>query len=381
MFKRFLVLVDVLVSSRVPVDLLHDDFASFYEQFALGESQKWFNNQIVGEHGVDQGRRCRFGVKTYPDDTNETNFVVCDIIDQDALTLQEEVFQHAVSPWSPQMIQDCRDFLAIRRLVEGVARAYAQFPWFDDNAAAVLRPFTVPFKNLRYRTWARLNWEVSLPKAAISWWHQRQFFEAIVGFEVQPRVRRWFLPEDKVARYTAAIAQVQDDARNHPRSFVDRDLVLSLIGKISSATGPIPRIWRYFGTLITLIGCQHFDTWVLVHPQIISLLSSIRCTMETQTGQPLTSYHLRPGEDGLRIWQNFNDASRREETFFGAVGGWFRLIDSLVVFYFTHEWPVAHVERCNIVELEMQAAHIAQHLQLSIQRHRFGDEAHFGTGG
>ena len=67
-------------------------------------------------------------------------------------------------------------------------------------------------------------------------------------------------------------------------------------------------------------------------------LRNIVCEMHKQVGQPLTSYKLRPGADSLRVWQNFNDASRRDDTFFGAAGGWFRLWGSAVVFFFAYKW-------------------------------------------
>ena len=72
------------------------------------------------------------------------------------------------------------------------------------------------------------------------------------------------------------------------------------------------------------------------------------------------------------VWQNFNDASRRTDSWFGAAGGWFRLWETDVVFYFWHLWPPGHVEQCNIAELELQAAMIALHLQLEVHEQLFG---------
>ena len=90
----------------------------------------------------------------------------------------------------------------------------------------------------------------------------------------------------------------------------------------------------------------------------------------------MTPYTLRPGCDGRRIWQNFNDASRRDGSFFGVGvgGGWFRLVDSPVVFYFAHHWPDYEVKALTIADLEMKAASIAAALQLELQSALFGDD-------
>ena len=37
---------------------------------------------------------------------------------------------------------------------------FVQFPWFDDNVAAVLRPIRSEFRALRYKTWSQYNWEL-----------------------------------------------------------------------------------------------------------------------------------------------------------------------------------------------------------------------------
>ena len=61
-FSNFLLAIDILVSSGVQVDTIHDDFSDYYEMFALGEFDKWYSAQIVSSGGSDQGLRCEFGI-------------------------------------------------------------------------------------------------------------------------------------------------------------------------------------------------------------------------------------------------------------------------------------------------------------------------------
>eukprot|EP01043_Picozoa_sp_COSAG02_P005613 COSAG02_NODE_153_length_33128_cov_10.471253_8_plen_128_part_00 len=47
-FSNFLLAIDILVSSGVQVDTIHDDFSDYYEMFALGEFDKWYSAQDQG---------------------------------------------------------------------------------------------------------------------------------------------------------------------------------------------------------------------------------------------------------------------------------------------------------------------------------------------
>jgi hypothetical protein len=96
--------------------------------------------------------------------------------------------------------------------------------------------------------------------------------------------------------------------------------------------------------VLSLVACQHFDLWVQSNPLLETLLKSIRSEIENHSGHPLTSYRLRPGADGLRVWQSFTDSSRQTDTFFGAAGGWFRLWGSNRVFFFAHAFNPEHVK-------------------------------------
>ena len=61
-FSKFLIMIDLLVSSGCPVDTVHDDFSAYYEMFALGEFDKWYSAMIVSAGGSTQGLRCEFGI-------------------------------------------------------------------------------------------------------------------------------------------------------------------------------------------------------------------------------------------------------------------------------------------------------------------------------
>ena len=58
-------------------------------------------------------------------------------------------------------------------MVGGHSRGFDQFPWFDDDVAASLRPATARLRQIRYDTWAEFHWDVSLPKAAVNYWEER----------------------------------------------------------------------------------------------------------------------------------------------------------------------------------------------------------------
>ena len=53
------------------------------------------------------------------------------------------------SPWSFTIIDTCRLFMSVRRMVGGHSRGFDQFPWFDDNVAASLRPIMAKFRKIR----------------------------------------------------------------------------------------------------------------------------------------------------------------------------------------------------------------------------------------
>eukprot|EP01047_Picozoa_sp_COSAG01_P024609 COSAG01_NODE_1526_length_10016_cov_8.480085_5_plen_157_part_00 len=59
--------------------------------------------------------------------------------------------------------------------------------------------------------------------------------------------------------------------------------------------------------------------------------------------------------------------SRSTSTFFGAAGGFFRLWEHPVIFFFAHQWPAQQVEEANISELEFVAADIAATLQFGAE--------------
>eukprot|EP01046_Picozoa_sp_COSAG06_P069012 COSAG06_NODE_18622_length_877_cov_0.939589_1_plen_134_part_00 len=80
--------------------------------------------------------------------------------------------------------------------------------------------------------------------------------------------------------------------------------------------------------------------------ELFFLLDRVVDELTNQYGQPISSYTLRPGQDGRRVWTSFTDASRADVrggpeipdraegtgdsarddgVKFGAGGGWFRL--------------------------------------------------------
>ena len=205
----------------------------------------------------------------------------------------------------------------------------------------------------------------------LNYWHESTKFEATVGFEAVARQRAYWLPQRKVDAYCADIDELISAASKHPQKLMPKALMIATMGRLSSASGPVPRIWRHFGALLSLVAVQKYELYVQSNAAMEATLRALQTELRNQSGQPMTSYRLRPGADGRRVWQNFTDSSRNTKTFFGAAGGWFRLWGSNVIFYFAHRWTPAEVAQCNIGELEMVAEMIAKQLQLSVHRELF----------
>ena len=114
--------IDILKSSDVEVDIVQDDFASWYEQFAIGEADKWYSNQIVGGSGCDQNVTCEFGIAHLPDDLNRMNFNMCELIEAGATQLMADIVADP-SPWRPEYIGKCVAFTSVRRVSGNHGRA------------------------------------------------------------------------------------------------------------------------------------------------------------------------------------------------------------------------------------------------------------------
>ena len=130
--------------------------------FALGEFDKWYSAMIVSAGGSTQGLQCEFGISSLPDDLNRINFMMCDVIQARSAGLMDDLIKNP-SPWSFNIVDMCVLFSAMRELVGGHTRGFDQFPWFDDNVAASLRPITTRLRKIRLDTWAEFHWDVSLP--------------------------------------------------------------------------------------------------------------------------------------------------------------------------------------------------------------------------
>jgi hypothetical protein len=389
-FADFLTALRVLASSGVEVMTIHDDFAAYYEMFPLGSGDRWYSAQLTSADGSDLGTRCDFGTAHLPDDLNRVNFVMCELIAKRAAGFEDDL-NAMRSPWSHEYVDKCRIFSATRRLAGQSGAVFAQFPWFDDNVAGVLAPFAQRFQRLRYDTWAEFQWDVAMDKAAINRWGSTATPEPIVGVEVQLHSQTWWFTQDKVKRLLSNISEIKQESIDHPKNLMKKDGVLTVLGRIASATGPVPRIWRHLGGILSLVTCQHFEHYVQANPEMLFLLDRVVDELTNQYGQPTVSYTLRPGQDGRRVWTCFTDASRAavqpahrhwndnaaDNVKFGAGGGWFRLWEADTVFFFTHQWPDDQVAACNIGELEMMTAIIAAHLQADVHAQLFGAEPHY----
>eukprot|EP01043_Picozoa_sp_COSAG02_P011747 COSAG02_NODE_438_length_22319_cov_17.198425_18_plen_271_part_00 len=57
-------------------------------------------------------------------------------------------------------------------------------------------------------------------------------------------------------KYSADIDELLWLAEEHPESLVPKDKVVTLMGRLASAAGPIPTIWRYFGGILSVVASR-----------------------------------------------------------------------------------------------------------------------------
>ena len=115
-----------LKSSGIEVDIVQDDFSSWYEQFAIGEADKWYSNQLVSSEGADQCITCEFGTTHLPADLNRQNFNMCQLIEDGAAGIRDGLVENP-SPWDPEYIQRCVAFSNVRKFVGGHGDWWVQF--------------------------------------------------------------------------------------------------------------------------------------------------------------------------------------------------------------------------------------------------------------
>ena len=217
---------------------IHDDFAAYYEMFPLGSGDRWYSAQLTSADGSDLGTRCDFGTAHLPDDLNRVNFVMCELIAKRAASFEDDL-NAMRSPWSHEYVDKIRIFSATRRLAGQSGAVFAQFPWFDDNVAGVLVPFAQRLQRLRYDTWAEFQWDVAMEKAAVNRWGSTATPEPIVGVEVQLHSQTWWFTQDKVKRLIGNINEIRQESIDHPQGLMKRDGVLTVLGRVASATGPV----------------------------------------------------------------------------------------------------------------------------------------------
>ena len=356
--------VDVLASSRIPVDIVADDFKSWYTQFPIAATERYFNGLLVSEAGLAPCWKGRFGATHLPELTNRLNWTVCKIIEHE-LRKKQQSFDW--SQWPSAMHRRYQAFVAHRRAAGGTGDMFAFLPFFDDNGAACIRPFTATLIKTRYEVWRRFAMVIAPEKHFVMRFEDLAT-EALIGFEIHAKRRLRRLSNDKVAKYSADIDSILAAAAAHPRQLVNRLDIEQLLGRCIHAAETTPAIWTAFRLLSSRLTAQwYFKYLTRVDQLAVGLLRRIRAYLHTDNGVPLTSYEYRPGQDGHRCYIAYTDASRRTITFFGAGGGWFRMAGDDTIYFFCHRWPEDTVRRSNIGELELKTATIAAQLAHRLQ--------------
>ena len=368
--------VDVLQSSGLAVDHILEDMEMHYEQFPLDWLEQWYAAQLVSHHGSNTDPRGCFGYMHLPDRLNRYNYVTADLVDKD---LEEAQEQMNWTPWSEATRRQALAFTAQRRKISASGKFYCMMAWFDDNSMGSIFFFTQTAKRVQRALWKRMRIAFSEKKAAINL-HAAIEFEASLGQELRCKQRQILLPQPKVVKYVGGIDEMVTDANIHPKQLVERPKMERSVGRILFACGPVPTAWADFLILIGLLVVQHsFLSFVKFNEPLRRVLGSIRKKLLTENGRPTTSYHFRPGSDGLPVWVLKTDASRRVSTFFGAAGGWFYAWETNTIFFFCHLWSPAAVEETNIGELEMKAAEIGGQLVADVTAALYGrrDQRHY----
>ena len=361
--SKFTEAIDILLSSGLPVDILQDDFASYYELWPLPWVLQWCGAQIVSDVGADIGCVADFGIEYFPNKLNRSNFNVEFII---AIRARQKMKTICWTPYSPEVRRRAETFLHRRRVFGCSGDFFALFPWFDDNTCAVLQFFRSTMQRLRYDTWREFALEWAPAKAAHMAFGCRQW-TPVTGFDLKALERTRSLPSEKVKNYTDLLQQICTDAKDQRESLISQKVVDSMMGKLSHAVDAIPSLWDDFISLVVIFGNQSFKKYKKVTRLAREHIRAATVKMKEENGTPFTSYVSRPGEDNMPVWMSHTDASLRVPSYFAAAGGWFRLFSSDWIFFFTHQWSTEEARTCsNIGEMEWVANDIAAELQFQV---------------
>ena len=366
---------DILLSADIPVDCNMDDFEAYFEQYSVDVRELWYTECLISSAGGELDPMGCFGYKHNPDRFSRLNYLKQELIDRIAEKRQEEIVW---TPWSSEMRDKAEKFRSSRRAMGASGRYYSLFGWFDDNSNISFRFFSAQLRQIQYDIWNKFHVRWSNAKAESNL-YEAKTWHTTLGLEHRIRERRILLGEEKVGLYTAGIKQMLQDAERHPNCLVAAEDVDSMLGKILYACDPVPWLWVDAISLIALLLLQRtFEQYKRFNPAIVGHWQSIVWKLHNFNGRPTTSYEFRPGHDGLPVWYTYTDASRKGVSFLGAAGGWFRMWQSDVIYFFTVAWPPEHVQICNIGELEFMAANIADRL-VSDVRQALGSSGRYYT--
>ena len=81
--------IDILLASRLKVDVIIRDFKSWYEEWSRCASEVHLNGQICSSEGVNFDTQCVFGQSDCCHLLSRCNYVVLDIIQQELDVAQE----------------------------------------------------------------------------------------------------------------------------------------------------------------------------------------------------------------------------------------------------------------------------------------------------
>jgi hypothetical protein len=353
--------IDILLASRLKVDVIIRDFKSWYEEWSRCASEVHLNGQICSSEGVNFDTQCVFGQSDCCHLLSRCNYVVLDIIQQELNVAQANFdFVGVSTDVRRQMLW----YSSYRKAQGYSGRWTTVLPFVDDNTFACVSgdgQWTAAVIRIVEAVWQRFHFELSHDKSTTNVYDATEW-SPVLGRILHTRDRSVLLTAAKVRRYSDDIDSIIDDARAHPKRLVAKKSCERVFGRLLFACeAGVPTIWRDFLSLISSVSRGWSHHWLHLTSTTEHLLRQAQWKLHNENGACFTSYTPRPMVDDCPIVVSYTDASRKLDTFEGGYGGWLWVhgAGSTEVFWFCGKWDPAHVELCDINELETLAAEYA----------------------
>jgi hypothetical protein len=353
--------IDILLSSKLPVDIVIRDFKSWYEEWSRAPSEVHLCGQIVGG-GVEYDTSCCFGWRDCAHLLSRCNYTVLDMIQQELDVAQATFDFEGVDPVAKRKMIDWTEY---RRAQGYHGRWTSVLPFIDDNTFACISAngrWTAKVIEVVEQMWQRFNYEISHDKSETNVYDAKEW-SPVLGRIMHTRNRETSLPPKKVKRYCDDIDKIVAAATAHPRRLVEKKTCEQAFGRLLFACDAgVPSVWPDFLSLISAVSGSWSQYWVQLTSEAQHLLLQAKWKLQNLNAACFTPYTPRPMSDGWPIVVCYTDASRKPLTMEGDYGGWIWLHGSRVVYFFSGWFSPEGVAAADINELETIAAEISASL-------------------